>query len=271
MGLFGWLAKIFGPEPRRRGPSKSGTDRLAAMDAAYLRWLKKNNSQRWAEYMERRMAGYQPTNPLKEFIAMRKDLAAAGLIPKSEGGDTLDRLIDKLPEIASAVAPAAANVAAARAGSARSQEGSVSPPAQIEAPKRRRRPPEPEPVAEDEAAEESDSAEETSGAEEVEQMKIEVPPQLIIATVKNALDKKTPEQAAAWIRAKAREYPAAADIVKLAKETTDDQVMGRLRTYGEAAPVFAPLMGWLIARGDWTIQVARQLRAEPPKRKLRGL
>ncbi len=238
MGLGDWLRGLFrGPERKLRGKGVSGEESLKRMDAAYFRWHKKNDPQRWVEKMDRRQGGYQPTNPLTEYIKMQKELKAAGILSSNgKGGDRLDNLIDKLPEIVEKFGPALTGQMNHR----------LLPPADAApAPRRRSRVAD---VPEDE----------TEEIELTEENVIPIPPHMVITYVTSELANKSPREAAAWLLART-EAPARAMVAEI-RQTTDANLFLKLDEHAASATDFAPLMEWFKQRGEWTVEVARLIR-----------
>lgn len=302
MGVWGWLKRVLGDEPSTskttRGPGKTGSDREAKARVQELNWLKKNHPALYKDAVLRHLGVVQdsssPLQQLKDLAELQRTARRLGLADGGSSGDSLDRFIDKLPDLAQAAGPLVREMsgraarpapeperprswsAKDRLAGAEIERASPDQPPALPAP----RPSPPAAGVGDESpasranpalipigGEATPSGPDSDISTEGDPMSL-ISAQFACQYALSELKGKSPDQAARWILA--QNHAAVKGMIELIRATPDAQLLAMFESQAAAHPDFAPLMDWLRAQGEWTIQVARLLRdAGKPRGKRR--
>lgn len=172
---------------------------------------------------------------------LNKSLAAAGfeIRPKNASNDSLQTLIESVPQIVNGLGPVLVSAQQQRLAAQAAQSAPAVLPVPSPGPAAPAPAPTPEPTREE--------------STEVN---------WVVGYIKAQLSPRDPEQAAAWI--KSQSHPYAADLVAMIQRTPDSRVFASLDEQAKQAPDFRPLVDWLKQRGEWTLQVCHHLRDATP-------
>ncbi len=226
MGLFG---KLFGAAPapsgkrRYRGPGKTPAEREKLEGLRFLRELKENDPAQYNSLMLKRLGlGEKQKDEFEALETMVSRLKRMGLIksPNELGGD------------GSIIRDAIAGM-----GMLLQMNGGLG-----------QRP----------AAQAQQIAEPEPQAQPQPQQQQEGQVSLASMFVIGQLQSKSPEQAAAWLRA--QPYPQAQQLVQMLRTTPDDQIpvlLGQITSY---VPDLAGVVDWLRQRPEWLMDTVRVLR-----------
>lgn len=262
MGLLTYLKQWLGDEKKKdslgrvRGPTRTQAEREIAQRMREMNYLKKQDPDGYLEVIRNRYARRDSQNPitmLKEMAEIQRLAKRSGMMGDS-GGDSLDRLVEKLPELMIALGPTIGAIATGQAPI-------VHHSPQIEAPKRR-----PKRV---ETPQEDTPAETVEPVEEVEEEEKPVPkvtPEMAAAFARMNLENMNPRNAAGWLLA--QNHPAVDGMVKVILDTPDDRLFAVLKTHAQSTnePALVDLMAWFESRGQWTLDIAGFIRrARQPK------
>jgi len=291
VGLWGWIKRNLGDGPpssstTRRGPTRTGDDRVKRAQATYIAYLKKHDIERYKAAMDAQIGlggnRNDPIEQLKTLMALQALAKKSGLLKDGDGGDSLDRFVDKLPEIMSAVGPMAVQLANGRRPpppiehqSPAARPAELSPPRQPARKRLTRVAPEPEDELDEEAFvdEESSSSDRalifddtpaTMAAEGADPMPFPISPaaaaEIAVAILQSKAD---PREAAEWILSQSS-IAAVHGMIEVIRKTPDKQLFDVLDLHARAEPDFQPLMTYFRSRGSWSLDVARHLRSAIP-------
>ena len=240
MGLFGG-----NPPEKRRRQRKTPAERLAAQEADYLGYLKKNKPEKWQQVMEERMGiggsrdKEKPDN-LKvtmETIAMMKK---AGFIKGPQ--DVEDNSSSFVHEILAAIPALPAVFQMMQQQAAQPQPAPrEDPPASVTPRLAAPAPGQPEP------------------AHEADTQEAEGNMNMLVEYLKANLGSKSAPDAARWLAGQS--HPMAAQLVATLAEIPEGEAFGWLLNTCSAQPELKSLGRWIESQGElWVRSIARELK-----------
>jgi hypothetical protein len=238
---------------KTRGPSLTVADRDALEKIRRRNWLKKHNPAAYEEavLVAEGVRRHEPDviEQIRKWQEIQRASRGLGL-DGGKSGDSMDRLIDRLPEMMK-YAP---GIAAALTG-----QPIETPPEerrQIEAPKPKRGRPRKETV---ESTDDEEEIEEDPQENKVVGLKVS--PEMAASFCRMNCEGKTPRDAAKFLLSQEK-YEAVKGMVEVILKTPDTKLFETLRVHAASTnePALVNLMAWFESQGQWTLDIAKVIR-----------
>ena len=240
---------IFGGKPpeKRRRQRKTPAERLAAQEADYLAYLKKNKPEKWQQVMEERMGiggpreGEKP-DPLTVTVQTMTMLKKAGFIKGPQDVEDNSSFVKEILEAIPAI-PALLQAM---------QQGGGSPVQPVQQPIGQPALPAGAP-AEIPAPRAEPPRQPTQATGEEEKMDV------LVDYIKNSLSGKSASEAARWMAS--QPHPMAQSLVSRLAEVPEGQAFDWLLNMCSSQPGLKPLGRWIEAQGEvWVRSISRELK-----------
>lgn len=220
-------------EKKGRGPARSGTEKLNAEMAFYLRGLRRKGSPKYDRLMEtlvNRQYDIQQEGEIEKLVNTISLLQKGGVLKGLKGlGNEDEWWKDLLKELAGSFGPAIAM-----------QQQAQMVPAQM-----------PQPEAQPQPQSTPSPAPAGQGEQEVYMS-------LASRYVVSQLDGKTPEEAAKWLLR--QKFPGVKEFVAELVAVPDEELGPFLASKAQTVPELGGAVVWLLKRPDWTRLFAQNVR-----------